>query len=73
MAHEFSADVEASLKQQMATGRYASLDDLLRRALDAVADEDEDLDAVREAIAELRAGDPGVPLDEAFRVARQNT
>ena len=37
----------------------------------APPDEDEDLAAVREAIAEWRAGDPGLPLDAAFDLVRR--
>ena len=33
---------------------------------------DEDLTAIREAIAEWRAGDPGMPLDDAFEQVRRS-
>jgi hypothetical protein len=36
-------------------------------------DDDEDLTAVREAITEWRAGDPGLPLDEAFEQVRRRS
>jgi hypothetical protein len=40
--------------------------ELLPSALHALAQEEQDLDAVRESLAEWRAGDPGVPLEDAF-------
>jgi hypothetical protein len=54
----------------MASGKYASEDELLQSALHALAQEDQDLDAVRESLAEWRAGDPGVPLDDALDAIR---
>ncbi len=54
----------------MASGKYASEDELLRKALRALAEEDQDLDAVRESLAERRAGDPGVVLEDAIDAIR---
>jgi len=54
----------------MSSGKYASEDELLRVALQALSEEEEDLAAVRESIDDWRAGDPGVPLDEAFAAIR---
>jgi Arc/MetJ-type ribon-helix-helix transcriptional regulator len=51
---------------RLATGSYSTEDELLRDALRALDEEDEDLAAVNEAIAEWRAGDTGTPLDKAF-------
>jgi putative addiction module CopG family antidote len=63
-------DVEALVAQQVASGRYPSEGDVLRSAMHALTEIDEDLAAVQEALAEWRAGDPGVPLDEAIRAVR---
>ena len=38
--------------------------------LSGVPEEEEELDAVRESLAEWRAGDPGVPLEVAFDIIR---
>jgi Arc/MetJ-type ribon-helix-helix transcriptional regulator len=57
----------------MASGKYSSEDDLLRSALLALADEEEDVAAVREAILDWQSGDPGVPLDEAFAAVRSKS
>jgi len=70
MTYAFPPDVEQLIAGRMAAGGYATEDDVLRDALRALADE-EDLAAVREAVVEYRAGDPGVPLDEALDLARR--
>ena len=41
----------------MATGQYGSKEDVLREALRALRRQDEDLTAVKEAIADMEAGD----------------
>ena len=69
MAYQFPPDVDKLVRERMATGNYASEDELLRNALLALSEEEEDLAAVREAVAELKGGDEGVPLDEAFDAA----
>ena len=71
MAYEFPPDVAQLFRERMASGRYATEDELLKEALLALADQEEDLLAVREALAELEAGDAGVPLDEAFASLRR--
>ena len=70
MALPLPADVEELVRQQMATGKYASEAELLREALRALADDEQDMAAIQEAVAELQAGDPGLPLHEAFDALR---
>jgi putative addiction module CopG family antidote len=70
MTFPLPADVEQMVRQQMATGKYASEAELLREALRALAEDEQDLAAIQEAVAELEAGDPGVPLHEAFDALR---
>ena len=50
----------------MASGKYATEDEMPRSALRTLAAEDQDLDAVRESLTEWRASDPGVVLEDAF-------
>lgn len=54
----------------MATGRYASEDDLLREAFRALAEEESGLRVVQEAIDEWQAGDEGIDLRAAFDEVR---
>jgi len=68
MGYAFAPDVKRLVDQRMATGQYASEDELLQEAL---AEESEELAAIQEAIDELEAGDPGVLLAEAFEAVRR--
>lgn len=65
MSYPFPADLREMIEGHLARGRHATEDDVLREALRALTDEEEDLAAVQEALAEWRAGDKGMPLDEA--------
>ncbi len=71
MGYPFPADIQERMGERMASGQYRSEDDLLRAALRALDEELDDLGAVQEAIAEWRAGDEGVPLDEGFDSIRR--
>jgi putative addiction module CopG family antidote len=63
-------DVQQNLTDWVATGRYASEEAVLRDALRALADEQGDFDSVCQAINEVEAGDPGMPVREAFEELR---
>ena len=65
MPYSFPADIQDLVNRRMAAGQFANEDDLLREALLALPNE-EDLEALREAIAEFEAGDEGISLEEAF-------
>ena len=71
MPYQFPPEVEQLFRERMASGRYSTEDELLREALYALAEQEDDLAAVREAVAELEAGDPGVSLNEAFDDVRR--
>jgi putative addiction module CopG family antidote len=70
MSYPFPRDLQTLVGEQMASGKYASEDELLRSALHALAEEEQDLHAVRESLDEWRAGDPGVLLEDAFDAIR---
>ena len=72
MHYQFPPDVERLIRDRMASGKYATEDELLREALLALTEEEEDLDAIREAIAEMDSGDNGVPLDEVVHRIRSD-
>lgn len=71
MPYPFPPDLQELVGEQMASGKYASEDELLRSAIHALVEEEQDQGAVREALNEWRAGDPGVPLDDAFDAVRR--
>jgi putative addiction module CopG family antidote len=70
MSYPLPPDVEEMVRQRMASGKYPSEGDLFREALQALSEEEQDLAAIQEAVAEWRAGDSGIPLDEAFDALR---
>ena len=71
MAFPFPPDLQQFVRDQMASGKYASEEELLRDAFLALAEEDEDVAAVRAAVTEWQAGDPGIPLDGAVETIRR--
>jgi putative addiction module CopG family antidote len=70
MSYAFPHDVHTLIQARLTSGQYQSEDDVLRDALRALSEEEEDLTAVREAIHQWRAGDEGIPLAEAFNEIR---
>ena len=71
MASLYPPLVEEVVRQKMASGRYESEEQLLLHALDLLDDEEDDAQAIQEALDSLDRGEPGVPLDEAFQKLRQ--
>ena len=70
MPYSLPPDIEQMVKARLLSGQYENEEDVLRDALRAMAEADEDLAAVREAINEWRAGDAGTPLAAAFNEIR---
>ena len=73
MNYTFPPDLQKLVEARLASGLYSTEDEVLRDALRALADEDDDLVAVRDAVAEWRAGDVGTPLATAFDEIRQES
>ena len=71
MSYQFPPELEQLVRQQMASGKYSSEDELLRDALESLSAEETELKAIEEALDELESGDPGVSLDEAFASLRE--
>ena len=65
-------DVEELVVNQVASGRYRSGDEVLRSALQALAQVDEDLVAIQDSVKEWHQGDDGIPLDDAFKKIRES-
>ncbi len=64
-------DVEEMVARQIASGRYRSDDEVLRSALQALEDVDDDYVAIQKAVDGWRRGEPGTPLADAFRQVRE--
>ena len=72
MGYSFPAELKQLIDLQMASGRYISEDELIRDAIDALSAESTEAEAIQAAIDEWRAGDAGMPLDEAFDLVRKS-
>jgi putative addiction module CopG family antidote len=64
-------DIRVMVHECMAAGDFADESDVLRTALNLLAEQMDDLQALRTAIREWQAGDEGTPLAEAFDEIRQ--
>ena len=71
MPYEFPPQVDELLQRQLETGEYASEDEVLVAALEALQSQTDDWQAVREALDTLDAGNPGVSLDDAVAEIRR--
>jgi len=56
MAYQFPPDLEEQVKQRLASGEYASGDDVLRVALNALRRQEEEVAAIQQGIDDLEAG-----------------
>jgi hypothetical protein len=63
MIYPFPTDVAQLVQQFLSTGQFADEDDVLRGALTALVHQQEDVEAVRQGIAEYEAG-LGRPFEE---------
>jgi Arc/MetJ-type ribon-helix-helix transcriptional regulator len=71
MTYHFPADVEERVQARMATGRYASEDEVLRDALDTLDTVEADAREVQVAIDAVNEGDAPMPLNQAFDALRK--
>ncbi len=69
MSYTLPADLTRTIEALIATGKYASHDEVLRNALDALRQRDEDLAAIEAGIADMEAGRyrPFAEIDAEFR------
>lgn len=65
MPRQLSSQTEALIQRHLATGRYASEDELLREALVALDEDDADWAAIQEGLAALDEPTSWMTLDEA--------
>jgi Arc/MetJ-type ribon-helix-helix transcriptional regulator len=73
MSDHLPSDVTQTIAALLASGKYVSQDEILRDALAALRQRDEDVAAIRAGIADMEAGRcrPFAECDDAFR-ARHN-
>lgn len=70
MIRQFSPTVEQLIRDQMASGKYASEDELLLDALQFLEAEQKDLAAIQEGLDWFAAGNAGATVDETFEKLR---
>lgn len=73
MQYAFPPDLQQLMAIQLASGRYANEDDVLRHALHGLQEADDDVTAVQAAIDEWKNGDDGLPVADAFDEIRQSS
>lgn len=71
MTEPLSPAVEQLIQAQMASGHYASEEELLLTALRALEESEAELSAVQAGLDSVDRGDAGVSLDEAFEKLRR--
>jgi Arc/MetJ-type ribon-helix-helix transcriptional regulator len=69
MAYTFPSDLQQSIQALLATGKYDSEDAVLRSAVAALRQREEDIAAIRAGIADMEAGRyrPLAEVDAEFR------
>lgn len=72
MPYPIPPDVQDLIAAQLATGRYQNEGEVLREALRALQEASDDAAAVQDAIDAWKAGDDGLPLDQAFDLVRKD-
>ena len=71
MSYQLTPAVERLMREKMASGQYASEEQLLVEALQALDASDEELRAIEEGLQSVENGEHGVPIDEAFARLRE--
>ena len=73
MSYQFPPDIDAFVKNQLASGRYASEDELVREAFEALRRQNEDVAAIQAGIEDEQAGrmKPLAEVDAALRERNQ--
>jgi Arc/MetJ-type ribon-helix-helix transcriptional regulator len=70
MPYQFPPDVDQLVKEQMASGRYTTEDELLREAMTALQRRNEEIAAIQEGIDDMNEG-RHQPFDEVDQEIRQ--
>ena len=71
MSYSFPPDLQQQVNERMARGGYTSEDQVLRDAFATLTWEEQELDAVMQAVEALDNGDEGVELNATFDQLRQ--
>ena len=70
MSYDFPPSIQHLIRQHLSSGEYATEDEVLLDALRSLSEQKADLTAVKDAIADMEAGDPGEPIDQIAKQIR---
>ena len=71
MSTDIPADVLAAIETKIASGIYPDQETVLRKAMARLDEFDDDVAGLQASIGKWKAGDQGVPVDDAFDKVRR--
>ena len=71
MSTDIPADILAAIELKIASGEYADQESVLREAMARLDEFDDDVVGLQASIDKWKAGDKGVPVDDAFDMVRR--
>jgi len=71
MSTDIPADIFAAIETKIASGIYPDQESVLREAMSQLDEFDNDVADLQASIDKWKAGDKGIPVDEAFDTIRR--
>ena len=71
MPYQLSEEIQQVIDERISAGEFRNADEVIQAAFDALQQSDENVAKIQEAIDDWKAGDEGLPLDEAFNLIRE--
>jgi Arc/MetJ-type ribon-helix-helix transcriptional regulator len=71
MSTDIPADILAAIETKIASGIYPDQESVLRQAMAQLDEFDDDVAGLQASIDKWKAGDKGIPVDEAFDTVRR--
>jgi Arc/MetJ-type ribon-helix-helix transcriptional regulator len=72
MSTDIPADILAAIETKIASGIYPDQESVLRQAMAQLDEFDDDVAGLQASIDKWKAGDKGIPVDEAFDTVRRS-
>ena len=72
MSTDIPADILADIESKIASGIYPDQESVLREAMARLDEFDDDVADLQASIDKWKAGDKGVPVDDAFDMVRRS-
>ena len=71
MSTDIPADILAAIETKIASGSYPDKESVLREAMARLDEFDDDVAGLQASIDKWKAGDKGIPVDDAFGMVRR--